>query len=75
MAGNKGVLIRPTFLFYSNPDGRVNLLAHLSSIKNLPPLHVNSEAVIPAEYRVRGKLQRESRSENTGLPRIKYGAG
>jgi len=35
-------------------------------------LHINPEAVIPAPYQVRGKLQQASNPENTGF-RVKPG--
>jgi hypothetical protein len=35
----------------------------VTSVANLTVLYINSEAVILAPYQVRGKLQRESRSE------------
>ena len=39
---------------------------------NLTLLCINSEAVIPTPYQVRGKLQRESSPKNTGF-RVKPG--
>jgi hypothetical protein len=42
---------------------------------NLTLLYIDPRAVIPAPYQVRGKLQQESSSKNTGFPRVKHGAG
>jgi hypothetical protein len=46
--------------FFLNPE---QVERGQSSVVRPTLLYINSEAVIPAPYQVRGKLQRESRSE------------